>query len=661
MPCKRFGLLLILFGLALGPASCGCKITAPNPDGGDSKPSPIFVDFVGESTAAEVVPADRTLLDEVSRRLLAVLDPLPDYVRPVRFEIVNDNQVKAYATASVEGKGKDAKLLPRVVVHQGLLDGVINSRQDPDGKGDRLAFILGHELGHVVLAHIVRPPTGETRFIQQAFTRQQEADADRKGMELALKAGYSFRRSRSALDRFKQLGLSYSSFEGLGTDHPSWNDRLALLDREQAGLWRAMSAFENGTFFLLFEQYPAAEGCFREVSKEFPQCYEAWTNLGDALLMQYCDKLDADDLRAFAISHLVVGGFYRRPGSLEAMVRGVDKTLWNNAVQALQKALTLQPNLVLAKADLGLAYLVSPYGQDVEQATRYLREAVEQSAADRRLDPLMRAGVWINCGVADLAAGRAEEALRKFDHGAEIARRSAGTLPQTPVTWAVSCALLYNRASLLAASAEPSKRAAAVNEYEAYLRNANPACTWWPVAYGRYAKLCQDLGIPAKPQTALANPRLALFRFVSSLKLRSGTTVTLSEPVSGVVTRLGAGQRVPVARGTNLVRLRYPEHGIELLCSNQVLAIWLRGSAAPALPLQGLGPAGQVETLRLGMAKQELDDILRNQTSDLQQIERADVSYTFYPNLGLAVRVQNDKLEEVVVAQVPRRAPPDRK
>jgi hypothetical protein len=66
----------------------------------------------------------------------------------------------------------------------------------------------------------------------------------------------------------------------LNKDHPSWKDRLAELDPNQPSLWRAMSAFDNGNHFLLLEQYLAAERCFEKVVDDFPDCYEAWANLG---------------------------------------------------------------------------------------------------------------------------------------------------------------------------------------------------------------------------------------------------------------------------------------------------------------------------------------------------------------------------------------------
>src|SRR5262249_16763497 len=149
--------------------------------------------------------------------------------------------------------------------------------------------------------------------------------------------------------------------------------RLVLLDREQATIWKAMSAFHDGVYFLVSEQYISAERCYRGVTKEFPGCYEAWANLGYALLMQYCDALEEDDLRPFNLGQLLVGGFYRRRESLP--IRGVDEELWWDAVGALREALRLKPDLVLARANLGVAYLVRPAGKDVRTATQFLKEA----------------------------------------------------------------------------------------------------------------------------------------------------------------------------------------------------------------------------------------------------------------------------------------------
>jgi tetratricopeptide (TPR) repeat protein len=582
------------------------------------------------------------------------MDPLPEFVAPPGFEIVNEDAINAFATAKFEGEREHLRVLPRVVVFQGMMDRVVRGKDDRDGEADRLALILGHELSHILLGHVVRPPAGKTEFVRQAFSRKQENDADLKGMELALKAGYSFRRGRGVIDRMRDLGLSYSSFEGLGASHPSWNDRVALMDKDQARLWKAMSAFQNGVFFLLFEQYASAESCFRAVAQEFPQCYEAWTNLGDSLLMQYCDKLEADDVRRLNVGQMAVGGFYARPESLEGMVRGMDKGLWNDAVEALGKALALKPDLPLAKANLGLAYLVSPHGQDLEKATNYLDQAVRDATPERDVPPVVRAAVLVNAGAADLTNGRSAAAGRKLDAAEAIARELAGKFPDIPMTSTLACGLLYNRALLLAGSADKAQQGQAAVLFEQYLSTADRSSAWWPLAQERYTGLCRELGLEARTKEDLARRR-SNWRLITSVKLNSGTRVALSEPLSEVRQRLGKGEEVPVVRGTDLVRVYFPKQGVELVCREQVMAICLRGPKAPPLPLQSVGPGRAARQLRVGMKKAELEEALGKQPSDVRQLDDPEISYVYYPSLGMAVRWHDANVEELVIAQIPRK------
>jgi len=208
---------------------------------------------------AEITQSDRDLVERVSHRLLAVTDPVPDYyIWPPTFGVLDDEkEIQAHAFAHHE----DGKTLPRVEVWTGLLHQVIQ------GDPDRLALILGHELGHVTLRHIVREPRGQTPFVQTVFTREQEVAADRKGIELTLRAGYSHRRALKGFQRMIDLGFEYSPLEGLKRDHPSLRDRLTYLDKDQSALWRAMGAFDDGRYFLLYEQYGSAERCFRAVTQ----------------------------------------------------------------------------------------------------------------------------------------------------------------------------------------------------------------------------------------------------------------------------------------------------------------------------------------------------------------------------------------------------------
>ncbi|MDX6713380.1 MAG: Peptidase family, partial [Blastocatellia bacterium] len=314
--------------------------------------------------------ADAVLLAQVSQRILAVARTHPANIEwPPSITLADEQDLNAYARLRVtilgNGKWKErvdraGKFIPYVVVDQLMMDEVIQ------GNADRLAMLIGHELSHVILGHIFPTSivrTAKTGTLKVVFTSEQEHDADINGVKLALAAGYSYKGARDIWEEFKSSTFTakypdsdYSSFESAGQDHPSWTDRLSYIDKEKANIWKAMSAFENGCTFLGIQQYPAAEESFSRVVQEFPDSYEGWANLGYARLMMYLDAFDAGDLKRYDIGQLVVGSFYFRPEELRARTRGVNAKQWQQAVDALKKALELKPDLSLAKANLGVAY-----------------------------------------------------------------------------------------------------------------------------------------------------------------------------------------------------------------------------------------------------------------------------------------------------------------
>lgn len=187
-----------------------------------------------------------------------------------------------------------------------------------------------------------------------------------------------------------------------------------------------MSSFDNGTYFLVTERYRLAERAFRAVTKAFSDSYEAWANLGYALLMQYADALEPEDLKRLGIGQIVVGGFYRRPATLEAKVRGIDEELWWDAVGALREAERRardiavgsdreeQPNLVFVTANLGLAYLLRPFGKDPGKAIQYFERAETELARLKTINPFAQLGMLNNLAVAYCAGDRAEECASRL-------------------------------------------------------------------------------------------------------------------------------------------------------------------------------------------------------------------------------------------------------
>jgi Zn-dependent protease with chaperone function len=571
----------------------------------------------------------------------------------------------------VDEHGDGTITQPVIILHQGFLDDIVQ------GSADRLAAVFGHETSHILLRHVGNVAPGGL-LVANMVTRHQEADADMLGMKLGLAADFPYKGLVGGALAMRENG-NYSSFEGLNATHPSWTDRVATYDSRQSELWGSISAFENGVYFLTAEQYELAESCFEQVTKECPKCYEAWANLGYARLMMYCDKFDLDDMRDLDVGLLIVGGFYRRPDSI---TRGFDKPLWDAAVEALKQALTLNPDLVLVKANLAVAYLVSPDGKDVagaEEMFRQVREALKSGAVED-MDTMVRAALLANAGVAEMETGDpvAAEALfaeaeEWYGRGVEEIRareEARGPTQAADLTLekaqaggnALTSALHYNRSRMYLAASDESKRKSAVQELEAYLSSASPAQLWWPLAYEQYRKLCADQGVTAKGEEDLmiaANKRL---RLVPGVTLPTGERIILRAPTSEALPALdavlGEGSSRDIVKKTNIRRVTYAKAGIELVCDDEIVAIRLRGAKSPSVTLRETGPGGQTSEIRAGMTVDELDAALGGEakTWDRRHGTTQQIVYHYYDNLGIGVRIAGDKVSEIIVAQIPYEA-----
>jgi tetratricopeptide (TPR) repeat protein len=657
---SAFRFAAVNVALAVGLTGCGRPSAEPESVGQvvPSTPEKVSVPpAVPRPPAAPPRPVDarQEKVNRVSRTLMAALGPLPDFDTAPEFRVLDSDDINAFATARLAGEGVGAKVVPVVVVVRGLLDKCVHDPNDPEGDDDRLALVIGHEISHLRLGHVTQPTPGSTDLVQTAFGRAREVDADTAGAELALRAGYSIRRGRTAFSRLRALGLNYSSFEGLGVDHPSWDDRMTVLDKGQANLWKAMAAFQNGVFFLAFEQYGSAETCFAAVTREFPKCPEGWANLGAARLMRYCDGLKTDDLRGRGIGQPAVAAFYQRPASLEGAVRGTDQRLWNEAVDALQRSLKLDPSSGLARANLGLAYLLDPSGTRAEDAAKQFREAAPRVASDTTDSPLMQVAATVNASVAERAGGRPGEVKERLGEAETLIVQQRKGLPDAPATGSVVLAFMYNRALLLADSDNQAQRETAAAQFERYLTLAEPTSPWWPLAYERYQSLCAKLNRKTKPKEALASPdREPEYRLATAVKL-GADLVSLGEPVSDVTGRLGEGQVVPVVRGTDLVRRKYPALGAELLTADRVLAIFLVAPSAPPLSLRRPGTGAGEVTLRVGMAKAEFEKALAGKEAAEVSVDQAGEHYHYYADPGVGAKIIGDKVTELVVTQMPHR------
>jgi hypothetical protein len=534
---------------------------------------------------------------------------------------------------------------PVVRISQGLMNQIVQ------GDPDVLALILGHELGHVLLGHPVCT-TGKdtTSVLDMAITRDQEYAADAKGYELALATGYSVREGLKGLQRLDQVS-HYSSFEALSFDHPSWTDRLARLDKDQASLWRKMSAFSDGVSFLATENYELAATCFRSVIREFPTAADAKGNLGYTLLMQYIDQLRDDDLRNFGIGQLATGSFYGESIHLKSRLRGIDAAQWADAVQMLEAAGQADPSLSLVKANLGLAYLVRPEGPDPKQALSYLVPALRMLQGDKAMqnpygDTATRA-VINNAAVAYIAANDQQSAsdLLGFLWKNKQDIKDEQAFLQTT-------ALLYNIGSLLASSQNPQERNLAGDVLQRYLRLSSTESMWWKLAYEQYTKVCDQTSNGCATESQLRAASHSNLREVASVDLGNGKSIRLGESFQAAASRIGAGQPVSVP-GSSARRIRYPQYAIDVVASDVIIAIILNGKNAPQLQLRQVGAGTPITTsIHYGMTADELEKVLADQPYRYEGLLDTWVPYRFYPGIGIAARLGPQKtVDELVLVR----------
>jgi hypothetical protein len=222
-------------------------------------------------------------------------------------------------------------------------------------------------------------------------------------------------------------------------------------------------------------------------------------------------------------------------------------------------------------------------------------------------------------------------------------------------------AFVYNRAFLMADSSEPAQRQKAAAAFERYLGAAEPSSPWWPLAFERYQSLCRELNRTAKTRQALVDPdRMPDYRLATEVTIGTNR-VSLGEPVSDVTGRLGEGEPVPVVRGTDLVRRKYPASGMELLTADRVLAIFLGGANAPPLSLLRPSSGAGAATLHVGMTKAELEQVFAGKESTEVAVDRPGERYRYFPDPGVGARLARDKVTELVVTQMPRREKADEK
>ena len=164
-----------------------------------------------------------------SRLANAVKDPRREF----RFSLVRAGVANAYA-------------LPGgfVFITEPLLDLCAQDR-------DELAFLLGHEMGHVIRGHAKSQLTARTflnavtarlsgaglmlrQLLNKGYSRELELEADREGARLAAAAGFDPRAAARALHRLARVSGGDAGLMEYFSSHPPLAERVQKLERGAA-------------------------------------------------------------------------------------------------------------------------------------------------------------------------------------------------------------------------------------------------------------------------------------------------------------------------------------------------------------------------------------------------------------------------------------------
>ncbi|HWQ92423.1 MAG TPA: M48 family metalloprotease [Clostridia bacterium] len=178
-------------------------------------------------------PAESALLEEISAHLAARLK----------------NQARVFRAEIIQTGSANALSLPGgfIFVDTLLVDLC-------DAQPDQLAFIVGHEMGHVVRKHTVDRLVAEigmnvittlmTRgsmagfwkqggqeLLRKAYGRDQEREADEFGLRLARAAGYDPQGALNLMLKLRDLRQSSGGLSDYFASHPPEADRYARLQQ----------------------------------------------------------------------------------------------------------------------------------------------------------------------------------------------------------------------------------------------------------------------------------------------------------------------------------------------------------------------------------------------------------------------------------------------
>lgn len=202
----------------------------------------IYQSFGG--TEDEEIRAEEKVGADLAARLRAQMPPDPDenvqrLVSGTGARLADTREAKKrrFVFQVVEGPMANAFALPGgyIFVTRKLADLCA-------GDQDETAFLLAHEMGHVLCRHLAQQKVMDTllsavragrlasELLGKGYSRQQEREADSKAVELATEAGFEGEAALRVLRKLGQVTTEAGEFAQYFSTHPSTEERLEYVE-----------------------------------------------------------------------------------------------------------------------------------------------------------------------------------------------------------------------------------------------------------------------------------------------------------------------------------------------------------------------------------------------------------------------------------------------
>lgn len=249
------------------------------------------------------------------------------------------------------------------------------------GSDDDLAFVLGHEVAHVIMRHSEKSQQFKTKISEdpqwaskvKEFSREHEYESDKYGILYMIRAGYSPLGSVNWFNRMINLGYEYPPLYVPSAEHPNFTQRVVQSFIHIGTYYEYAKHFDYGLLYLSMGHWEEAAESFSKFLEKYPHYKEAYNNIAVAKLASQLSQKDAViDLWINA----AIGKVEFFANNFEQPVRGnwtFSIRDFAAAIENLNKAIEYDPAFTLPYINLGLVYT---FVKDFKKAKENLDKAL---------------------------------------------------------------------------------------------------------------------------------------------------------------------------------------------------------------------------------------------------------------------------------------------